>query len=876
MKITIMQQLPYKSLLLSLWLSVGIVYTTMAQHKIIGCEVVTGVQSFLHPVLELGPGAAFINQGQVHYQQVVSLVNHGSFTQLSCVAVDSNIDPCADTDIATGTHVFSEAVSSTTISGSAPIQMSNVYLQRDIHLENEWQIRGALLWQQGIITTDRTSPERFIHFQQGSSMSNVDEASHVDGFAAWSGSGYFTLPTGNGQKTGLIGIQGSCGSLFKATYLTRPPLNGSSLDTGLQSVSLTEVWAVRGQDSTQLTLHFDQLSTLSVLSDDILDLVVVGWNGNQWVNLGRGSHSGDINSTGTITSLTLVPDDYQFFGFGALCQAFSPGGISSSGETICFGGQPSTIGSVSDATGGDGQITYRWRSSLDTFAQDIPGAQEATYTPPAGLELTVSYIRYANDGACSSIPMPSAGTWTVQVLPEPELTCPSDIQVMTSHDGLDDCFGEAQWIHPVETAVACAPFILTAQLAEETTLTVTPGTAVSLPLSPGVYPVLYKLRDAADNLATCYFTITVLDDEAPVLDCQPSLEIDLNGADNYSLDLNELATVYDNCSQVQTVFYPTVISSAQLGQAVPVQVNAVDDSGNYSSCTVMVRTGGLPPGWRQQSGILGDCVTDVVYDINSGQWTGSATSCVYGSPFQQDALMFAHYTLCGDGSITAELTGLSGGQAFAGIMMREFMSADAKKVQLMINRTSNIARREIRFSQGGQAFPSYFSNPVNRTWLRIVRTGNTFRAFTSHDGQSWWFVMQVFVPMNNCIEMGLVLTNLISGQLSTATFSNVTVVGGSGDTQHGPNRSFELTTEKQGVDFSVFPNPASTELQLQLLAAEPDQGYFSLHNMQGLEMCRTDISRPMMSVDKLPPGIYFVRLNASGFPALMKKIIITR
>ena len=98
---------------------------------------------------------------------------------------------------------------------------------------------------------------------------------------------------------------------------------------------------------------------------------------------------------------------------------FDPGSIATTGETICYAGTPSTIGSVADAQGGNLFIFYSWRSSADNFTADISGANAANYTPADGLTSTTTYRRYAFDGACNLTPLPSAGEWTITIEPTP-------------------------------------------------------------------------------------------------------------------------------------------------------------------------------------------------------------------------------------------------------------------------------------------------------------------------------------------------------------------------------------------------------------------------------------------------------------------------
>jgi hypothetical protein len=89
---------------------------------------------------------------------------------------------------------------------------------------------------------------------------------------------------------------------------------------------------------------------------------------------------------------------------------FNAGAISTTGETICSGGDPGTIGNATLATGGDGNIEYEWRANGDP----IGSSNSSSYNPPSGLTATTIYTRYAKDGTCNSFTQ-STGSWTVTV-----------------------------------------------------------------------------------------------------------------------------------------------------------------------------------------------------------------------------------------------------------------------------------------------------------------------------------------------------------------------------------------------------------------------------------------------------------------------------
>ena len=113
--------------------------------------------------------------------------------------------------------------------------------------------------------------------------------------------------------------------------------------------------------------------------------------------------------TGAIASNILKINVYD---------VYSPGAIATTGETICYNTNPATaIGNTTQASGGDGIITYTWRSSADSYATDIVSATSTTYTPAGPLSSTTSYRRYSKDGTCNTSPAVATGTWTVTVSP---------------------------------------------------------------------------------------------------------------------------------------------------------------------------------------------------------------------------------------------------------------------------------------------------------------------------------------------------------------------------------------------------------------------------------------------------------------------------
>jgi hypothetical protein len=101
---------------------------------------------------------------------------------------------------------------------------------------------------------------------------------------------------------------------------------------------------------------------------------------------------------------------------------FTAGEIATTGQTICYDGDPSVIGSTTVASGGDGVITYQWQYSTDVgFSSPIDiSSNSATYNPPASLTENRWYRRQAHDGTCNTSFATSTGVWAVDIYTLPK------------------------------------------------------------------------------------------------------------------------------------------------------------------------------------------------------------------------------------------------------------------------------------------------------------------------------------------------------------------------------------------------------------------------------------------------------------------------
>jgi len=392
----------------------------------------------------------------------------------------------------------------------------------------------------------------------------------------------------------------------------------------------------------------------------------------------------------------------------------------------------------------------------------------------------------------------------------------------------------------------------------------------------GASEVTVTGRDAAGNTIDLILQMNVIDNIAPIVSCF-NTSVDFNGDSNLSLDVNNLVSASDNCGIQNVTISTDNVSCAQIGQVVPVTVTATDYNSNSASCVAQVTVSGLPCGWSSYNGTVG-CGSSAAYNPTSRVWSLTGSNCYYTSPYTSDALAFARRSLCGNGSITAQVTSINGtSMGWAGVIMRESNALGAKKAQLMTN-LSSLHRRELRVVTNGQAFPQQFASS-GRYWLRIVRQGNQFTGYASANGTDWIPVMAQIIAMNACIEIGLVVTNYQQNSTVTATFANVSHTGNGGQALAPPAILDLLQAAPMTVDFSVFPNPTSGMLNLDLTQYIGLPVHIEVYNLQGKLLHFAEVQEVQTAIKNLDlsgfhSGMYLVRVTTREFPVVTKRVVV--
>jgi hypothetical protein len=314
-----------------------------------------------------------------------------------------------------------------------------------------------------------------------------------------------------------------------------------------------------------------------------------------------------------------------------------------------------------------------------------------------------------------------------------------------------------------------------------------------------------------------------------------------------------------------------------------VSYTLVDAVGNTSTCSFMVSIDGLPCGWVDNGGI--NCSgSNSSYDQALETFQVTAGNCAPAFPYQSDATSFVFTELCGDGEIIARVDGIAGGQGFAGVMARDSEAPNAPKVSIGTN-TINRVRKEVRVQANAPAFPQAVL-AFDQFWVRITRTGPSFRAFASADGVQWFPYIFQNIQMGDCIKVGLFAYNEKANSPITATFSNVSIngvpvgaVGGSSTTTFLNQDWGGFEQAEQAASLGIYPNPAVSQITLDMSDLQGQQADIRIFNQMGQLMLQTQIDEVQfeerLDVSTLEMGVYNVVIKA-GDTIVTERLVIAR
>lgn len=243
-----------------------------------------------------------------------------------------------------------------------------------------------------------------------------------------------------------------------------------------------------------------------------------------------------------------------------------------------------------------------------------------------------------------------------------------------------------------------------------------------------------------------------------------------------------------------------------------------------------------------------------------------------------DKIRFTHRTLCGNGSITVRVVGVSGG-GWAGIAIRENNTPGSKMVALK-TRLSTISNREFRTVTNGTRLSGIISTTPLHRWLRIVRTGNTFNYYLSNNGTTFQYSGAVTVSLPSCVLIGIYTESISPGITTTAVFSNISFSGAV--TLPPPSDPDGIDRiAASAFDFQVFPNPSGGEVNLAFSGQIGQLVTVRVYNVFGESLLSKEVevwddqAHPLDLLE-FASGVYFVQVQIPGSLPVTKRIVLER
>jgi hypothetical protein len=163
--------------------------------------------------------------------------------------------------------------------------------------------------------------------------------------------------------------------------------------------------------------------------------------------------------------------------------------------------------------------------------------------------------------------------------------------------------------------------------------------------------------------------------------------------------------------------------------------------------------------------------------LDGGTYTvrGGGTH-IYG-PADQFRFVCRKWT--GDGEIFARIHSdpvQEAVQVCAGVMFRESLAAESHHMAILLSARGKHHLKWRDADSPASACVLADADASDKHWVRLVRRGNKFTAYTRADGtKEWELVKELELPLSPSVYVGLAVTAHDDAQLATTTFDQVSL-----------------------------------------------------------------------------------------------------
>lgn len=381
-----------------------------------------------------------------------------------------------------------------------------------------------------------------------------------------------------------------------------------------------------------------------------------------------------------------------------------------------------------------------------------------------------------------------------------------------------------------------------------------------------VFSINTENENASYDL-TIYFT----DEELSAFDSTTNLiplkvnSSNIDDADEREANFQLNGTVTDvNTEDAYTAYTGTFTGSGT--------VSVVQD---FDYCTP------APSPWKTTDVGTVHTAGEICYIDEHFELTGSGD----GIGGKSDSFYFTYQEISGDAEIIARLNRFenAGFNVKAAVIIRDGLEANSKFVATAITANPDFngaeVRLEYRKSSGANTSSSEYQSSELPEYIRLVKKGDEISSFVSDSNGNWILLGTTKVKFQQDIYVGLAVTSGSNSTTTLADFSEVSILEGAQVTSKSADTQIKTASteeeKSQGHKFTLYPNPASNEVNLEVSDSSIQQVTIYGLNGQILKSIELDSpsQRTRVEISDLIHGLYIMKIYTTDGQVLNQRFL---